>query len=78
MYLWEVVLNGLQIPLRINTKLPRKINISLIADSFRGCLGSLRSLPWTPDLKPLVFVHLFYFSFTHIWESGAGVRQLST
>ena len=72
MYLWEVVLNGLQIPLRINTKLPRKINISLIADSFRGCLGSLRSLPWTPDLKPLVFVHLFDFSFAHLGVGGRG------
>ena len=72
MYFWEVVLNGLQIPLRINTKLPPKINISLFADNFRGYLGSLRSLPWTPDLKPLVFVHLFYFSVTHLGVVGRG------
>lgn len=72
MYFWEVVLNGLQIPLKINTKLPPKINISLFADNFRGYLGSLRSLPWTPDLKPLVFAPLFYFSVTHLGVVGRG------
>ena len=61
MYFWEVVLNGLQMPLRIDTKLPPKINISLFADNFRGYLGSLDPIFKTPGFCSFVLFQLHSF-----------------